>query len=61
MSLDDKAQSYLSRGFKMILMFAILGCIILVIAVNYLTSVFTSALPTDPSATQNQSSSTPGH
>ena len=48
MDLEEKKQAYLKRGLTMIVLFAVLGCVVLVLAITYLTRVFNEALPSDP-------------
>ena len=45
MSLEDRKHAHMQRMLKMILLFAVLGCIVLVIAINYVSKVLTDALP----------------
>lgn len=44
-SLDDKKDAYMKRMFGSILIFAILGCVILLLATSYLSKVFSEVLP----------------
>ncbi len=45
MSLQDKKDAYMKRMFGSILVFAILGCIVLLLATTYLAKVFSDAIP----------------
>ncbi|MBX9668263.1 MAG: hypothetical protein K2X93_11615 [Candidatus Obscuribacterales bacterium] len=45
MSLEDKKDAYMKRMLGSILIFAILGCIVLLLATSYLSKVFSDVLP----------------
>lgn len=51
MSLRDQQQSYLQRNFMMILMFAVLGCVALFIAIYFINKTFSEVLPEGPPPT----------
>lgn len=42
--LDDQKQAYLQRMLGFTLMFAVLGCVVLILAINYLSNVIGDAL-----------------
>lgn len=44
MSLEDRKDAYMKRMLGFTLMFAVLGCIVLVCAINYVSNVITGAL-----------------
>ncbi|MBK9143036.1 MAG: hypothetical protein IPM23_11105 [Candidatus Melainabacteria bacterium] len=48
MSLEDRKQSYLQRMAGMAILFAILGSVVLCIAISYINKVISDALPSDP-------------
>lgn len=48
MSLEDRKQSYLHRMAGMAILFAILGSVVLCIAISYINKVISDALPSDP-------------
>jgi hypothetical protein len=53
MGLEQQKQSYLARSFKMIVLFAALGCIALCFAIYQINKMFENVLPKDPPATSH--------